>query len=522
MVTDIVGDRTLKSQWNETVQCAGKHIFLEYISNSDEITQYTYEEFDLLVRRTAQLLLAEGIRPGQLVALQLHNSPQYLMCWLALAQIGAVAVPMNEHYKCDEVCYVLEKCEIKAVIAEEISLKNFTEKACGAKLEKVFLVNGNSTDPNVVCIEDELNQYSGKEIPDIPVRSDSMAVILFTSGTTCRPKGAVYTHCNVVYGGLFHAAQIGMRAGDRFLSAMPCYHMDFQEMACMPVICMGGTLIMVEHYSAHRFWRQVCERKADFTDTMSIMNRTMLMQPVQPWEKEHHLKQIYFSMGLSDCEKEQFEQRFNVNLLNSYGMTETVSAVTCSPVFGDKHWPSVGRAALSYEIKIVDSQGCEVPAGEKGEICVRGIRGRTLVAGYYREPEATAKLFPEEGWLHSGDLGWLDEDGWLFFEGRMNDMIKRAGENVSASEVEYTLTSHPQIADAAVIGVPDPIRDQAVAAFVLPMNGEMVSAEEVIDYCAERLAKFKVPTVVRFVDAFERTSTGKIKKELLRRNFVHG
>ncbi len=272
---------------------------------------------------------------------------------------------------------------------------------------------------------------------------------------------------------------------------------------------------MSEHYSARRFWRQVYEHKADFTDTMSLMNRTLLMQPVQPWEKEHSLKQIYFSMGLSDQEKEAFEKRFNVRLLNSYGMTETVSAVTCVPPWGDQHWPSVGRPALSYEIKIVDEQGNALPPGTEGEICVHGVPGRSLVQGYYQDEEATKRLLDEEGWLHSGDWGYLDEEGWLFFLGRCGQIIKRSGENISCTEVECVLTSHRLISDAAVIGVPDSIRGQAVKAFIQPKEGETLSKEDVIGYCEQHLAKFKVPTQIVFVTEFPRTATGKIKKNLL-------
>lgn len=283
----------------------------------------------------------------------------------------------------------------------------------------------------------------------------------------------------------------------------------------MPVICMGGTLIMVEHYSARRFWRQVCEHKAHFTDTMSIMNRTMLLQPVQPWEKDHCIKQIYFSMGLSQDELEAFESRFNVRLLNSYGMTETVSAVTCSPLCGDRHWPSVGRPALSYDIKIIHPDGTECAPGEEGEICIHGIPGRTIISGYYKNEKDTLRLIDSEGWIHSGDAGYLDEDGWLFFLGRYGDMIKRSGENISALEVECVLTSNENIADAAVIGVPDPIRDFAVKAFVLLREGATMTEQEVIDYCNRRLSSFKVPTIIEFVTEFPRTATGKIKKQKL-------
>ena len=261
--------------------------------------------------------------------------------------------------------------------------------------------------------------------------------------------------------------------------------------------------------------RSAAEERWDF-DTMSIMNRTLMLQPVQPWEQDHCLKQVYFSMGLSTEEKDEFERRFHVQLLNSYGMTETISAVTCSPISGDKNWPSVGRAALSYDIKIIDCDGKEVAPGKTGEICVHGIPGRSLTPGYYNDPGATECLLDKDGWLHSGDRGYIDEAGWLFFIDRWGNMIKRSGENISSLEVECVLTSHPKIADAAVIGIPDPIRNQAVKAFIQFADGESLTIAELEQYCSDRLSKFKVPTFWQFVDDFPRTATGKIKKKELK------
>ncbi|QAT50765.1 crotonobetaine/carnitine-CoA ligase [Caproiciproducens sp. NJN-50] len=515
-MTNIVGNRTLRSQWDETVRFYKDRTFLEFVSVEDEVTSYSYSDFDRMVKQTANLFLELGIKQNELVATHLHNTPQYLICWLALAQIGAVTVPMNEHYKLDESAYVLQKCGIHRLIAEPRSIDLFAEEQSALGLDTIILTAGGGERPGLVCLEKEMPRQPAALKENRTVSPDDTAVILFTSGTTRHPKGAVYTHSNVVYGGLLHVAQMGMSEGDRFLSSMPCYHMDFQEMAAMPVICTGSTLIMVEHYSARRFWSQVCRYKANFTDTMSIMNRTMMMQPVQPWEKDHCLKQIYFSMGLCDIEKERFESRFHVRLLNSYGMTETVSGVTCVPLTGDQHWPSVGRPALSYEIKIIDCDGNEVPPNTPGEICVHGVPGKTIIPGYYQDPKASAKLIDRDNWLHSGDMGYLDEGGWLFFMDRMSDMIKRSGENISSEEVEYVLTSHEKIADAAVIGVPDPIRDQAVKAYVQLAENQSMTESEVVEYCSQHLSKFKVPTVVEFVGEFPRTATGKIKKQLLR------
>ncbi len=517
-MTDMVGSTTLRSQWDETVRFYGDRNFVEYVSVEDVVTTYTYREFDHKVKQAANYFLELGVQKGQLVALHLHNTPEYLICWLALAQIGAVSVPLNEHYRQPECVYVLNKCDIRILVAEPRNLALYTGIRNELALEHLILAFGETSEPNVLSLSEGMARQPAELKETRPLTNDEMAVILFTSGTTRHPKGAIYTHCNVVYGGLVHIAQMGMSEGDRFLSSMPCYHMDFQEMAVMPCICSGSTLIMVEHYSARRFWSQVCRYKANFTDTMSMMNRTMMLQPVQPWEKDHCLKQIYFSMGMSTEEKECFEERFNVKLLNSYGMTETVSGVTCAPLFGDKNWPSVGRAALSYEIKIIDETGSEVPPGVLGEICVHGVPGRSLVPGYYRDEEASANLLDSDNWLHSGDRGYLDENGWLFFIDRNVNMIKCSGENVSSSEVECVLTSHPLIADAAVVGVSDPLRQNVVKAFVLLKEGASMTEQEAIEYCVPRLAKFKVPVYVEFVTDFPRTATGKIQKQKLLQN----
>lgn len=518
MIADMVGSTTLKSQWDETVTFYGNNLFLKYISVEDKISDFTYKEFDLMVKQAANFFLDLGIEKGEFVALHLHNKPEYMVCWLALAQIGAVSVPINEHYQFHESRYIIEKCEIRFLITEPCRIGLYLEHFDELHLKNLILTNDTYNDSRIYNLTEELSKQPSYLKQDISVSTEDDAVILFTSGTTHHPKGAIYTHCNVIYGGLFHAAQIGMQTGDRFLTAMPCYHMDFQEMAAAPVICSGSTLIMIEHYSARRFWRQIYENKAHFTDTMSIMNRTLLLQPVQPWEKDHCLKQIYFSMGLSEEEKEAFETRFNVRLLNSYGMTETVSAVTCVPLYGTQNWPSVGRPALSYDIKIIDEHGNTLPANTEGEICVHGVPGRSLIKGYYKDEVSTKRLFPHGNWLHSGDWGYLDENGWLFFLGRCGHMIKRSGENISCSEVECVLTSHPSIMDAAVVGIPDPIRDQAVKAFIQLKKDISLTSDEVIDYCKQHLAQFKVPTIIEFVTDFPRTATGKIKKNALLKN----
>ena len=379
-MVDAVGSKTLQSEWNDIACYYSDCIFLEYIdiTNNDTVTKYTYKEFDFIVKQVANHFLAIGIDKGELVGLHFFNSPYYLACFIALGQIGAISVPLNEHFTIHEIKYLIEKCNLQHLVVHDRLSDIYFEPDNVLYLQSLTIAENTKERASelfdIYFLDDEIKKHDVKIAKSNTIKTSDEAVILFTSGTTSHPKGAVYTHYNVVFGGMFHAAQMGMEHGDRFLTTMPCYHMDFQQMALMPCIHTGSTLIMVERFSARRFWKQVYDFKADFTETMSMMNRTMLMQPVQDWEKDHCVRQMYFSMGLSDKEKEEFEERFNIELLNSYGMTETVTGVTCCPIYGNKNWPSVGRVAPGYQIKIVDQHGLEVPHGEIGEIYVSANR----------------------------------------------------------------------------------------------------------------------------------------------------
>jgi crotonobetaine/carnitine-CoA ligase len=220
-------------------------------------------------------------------------------------------------------------------------------------------------------------------------------------------------------------------------------------------------------------------------------------------------------MPLSDGEKADFERRFRLRLMNSYGSTESIGWAVTDPPQGQRRWPSVGRAGLGYEVGIFDADGVEVPPGQIGEFRIKGVRGRSLMLGYHDDPEATAAALGPDGWLRTHDEGYCDADGWFYFVDRAVNVIKRAGENVSATEVECVLTSHPLIAEAAVVGVPDPVRDKAVKAYVRLQPGAQLAAPDIVAYCRGLLAPYKVPEFVDFVEDFPRTASLKIEKRLL-------
>lgn len=516
-MADIVGNKTLRDMWDELVRIAGDKTALIFHDCNASISEFTYAQFNEEINKTANLFLELGIKKDEKVAIQLYNCPEFLMCWFGLAKIGAVMVPLNTKYTQEECRYIIEKCGvINAVIEEEfLPIYDISKPNHEVGIKNILLARSDKQIPGTMNFGDNKGKQPGELTEYRPLSSDDAAEILFTSGTTSKPKGAVLSHCNLLYAGIFTAWQVGLRHEDRYLSTMPAFHVDFQLNALMPVLIAGATMIAVEKYSARMFWKQVCDYQATITEAIPMMARTMMLQPQQEWEKNHWVREMFFYLPFPNQEKKAFEERFHLRLLTSYGSTESLVGVIGDPLYGERNWPSIGKPALSYEARIVDEDGNELPPNNIGEICIKGVPGRTIMKEYYNDPQATARTLKPGGWLHTGDKGYVDESGWFYFVDRKVNMIKRSGENISTTEIENILMCHPKIAEAAVIGVPDPIRDQAVKAFIILKDGEALSTEEILEYCRGRMAEFKVPSFIEIRTCFPRTCTCKVQKKLL-------
>ncbi|WP_019244329.1 MULTISPECIES: crotonobetaine/carnitine-CoA ligase [Bacillus] len=514
-MADIVGNKTLRDMWDDLARIHTEKTFLIFQDRHGNKCEFTYPQFNKEINKTANLFLNLGIKKDEKVAIQLHNCPEFLMCWFGLAKIGAVMVPINIHYTQEECEYILKKCDVKTVITEENFLCFYDKNKSNIDLKNILLARSEKH----ICDTINFNEKQGSQPDELKeyrtLCSDDIAEILFTSGTTSRPKGVVLTHCNMLFAGIFVNWQASFKKDDRILTMMPAFHVDFQLCGLMPTISIGGTIIVLEKYSARKYWKQVCDFKATIIQTSAMIVRTLMLQPKQEWEKNHCVRDALYYLPITNEEKKSFEERFNVSILNSYGLTETLVGVITDPPNEERKWPSIGKAGLSYEAKIIDEDGNELPPNEIGEIYIKGVPGRTLMKEYYNCPENTAKTLSSDGWMHTGDKGYVDEDGWFYFVDRKVNMIKRAGENISTTEIENILTCHPKIAEAAVIGVPDPIRDQAVKAFIKFKDGESLTTEEILDYCRERMATFKVPSIIEIRTSFPRTCTYKIQKKLL-------
>ena len=537
-MADIVGNETLRDLWQSVVERKGRRHFLTFQNRVGDVFEYTYAAFDEDVNRIANVFLDLGIEKGDHVALHLHSSPEFLMCLFGLAKIGAVAVPINEQYLADEAEYILENSDAICVVVEPLFYETYQELlARGHYFPKGVVVARAGTESPKSNIDfssiytllgtvEEGQQgiydfwmmrceQSAILRDSCELASDDPVQIIYTSGTTSRPKGVVLTHANMVFSGLYGDWEVSLRGSDRVLTSMPACHSNFQLAALMPVITAGASLIIVEKYSATRFMKQIRHYKATVIQCVAMMLRTLLLQPVDPEEKNHCVREVLYFIPITDAEKEEFEQRFNMRIMNTYGSTESIGWAITDPPVGARNWPSVGRAGLGYKARICDMEDNELPPGEVGEIQIKGERGRSVMLEYYNNPEATENTFSADGWLKTGDQGYQDDNGWFYFVDRKVNMVKRSGENISTTELEEILEQHPAIAEAAVIGVPDPIRDQAIKAFVRFAPGESMTLAEVEQYCKDHMASFKVPTFYEVVEDFPRTCSMKIEKKLL-------
>lgn len=537
-MADIVGNETLRDLWQSVVERKGRRHFLTFQNRVGDVFEYTYAAFDEDVNRIANVFLDLGIEKGDHVALHLHSSPEFLMCLFGLAKIGAVAVPINEQYLADEAEYILENSDAICVVVEPLFYETYQELlARGHYFPKGVVVARAGTEspksnidfssiytPLGTVEEGQQGIYdfwmmrceqSAILRDSCELASDDPVQIIYTSGTTSRPKGVVLTHANMVFSGLYGDWEVSLRGSDRVLTSMPACHSNFQLAALMPVITAGASLIIVEKYSATRFMKQIRHYKATVIQCVAMMLRTLLLQPVDPEEKNHCVREVLYFTPITDAEKEEFEQRFNMRIMNTYGSTESIGWAITDPPVGARNWPSVGRAGLGYKARICDMEDNELPPGEVGEIQIKGERGRSVMLEYYNNPEATENTFSVDGWLKTGDQGYQDDNGWFYFVDRKVNMVKRSGENISTTELEEILEQHPAIAEAAVIGVPDPIRDQAIKAFVRFAPGESMTLAEVEQYCKDHMASFKVPTFYEVVEDFPRTCSMKIEKKLL-------
>ncbi|EAN4434232.1 crotonobetaine/carnitine-CoA ligase [Salmonella enterica] len=516
---DIVGGQHLRQMWDDLGGIYEDKTALIFESCAGEVQHFSYAALNREINRTANLFYSLGVRKGDNVALHLDNCPEFIFCWFGLAKIGAIVVPVNARLLREESAWILQNSRTSLLVtsAPFYPMYRQTQQEGHTPLKHICLIG-----PTLPIDEGVSHFHTLKaQQPDVllytPMLSpEDTAEILFTSGTTSRPKGVVITHYNLRFAGYYSAWQCALREDDVYLTIMPAFHIDCQCTAAMAAFSAGATFVLIEKYSARAFWGQVRKYCATITECIPMMIRTLMTQPPAADDRHHCLREVMFYLNLSVQEKEAFIERFGVRLLTSYGMTETIVGIIGDRPGDKRRWPSIGRPGFCYEAEIRDEQNRALPPGDIGEICIKGIPGKTLFKAYFERPDATAKALEPNGWLHTGDSGYRDEEGFFYFVDRRCNMIKRGGENVSCVELENIIAGHPKIQDIVVIGIKDDIRDEAIKAFVVLNEGETLTEEDFFTFCEENMAKFKVPSYLEIRDDLPCNCSGKIIKKNLK------
>lgn len=513
---DIVGNMTLRDLLLEKVELNRNKTFLLFEDQVQRKFELTYGDFAEQVNRLSNVFIQLGVSKGKHVTLHLPNSLEFMTSWFALANIGAIMVPTNTLSTSDEMEYILNHSESVLLITEEEYLDKFVNNRQNLPyLNEILLARYEKKDRATQDLK-LLMANASNNTPTIPLDSEDVAAMLYTSGTTSKPKGVQITHANYIFTGELMSKSIRLTPDDRQFIVLPLFHGNAQYYSTMSALVVGASIAITEKFSASRYFKQAISFGATVGSLFAAPIRMILAKEFDPADRQNSLRTIWFAQSVSEEQLKSFEENYNVELLQMYGMTETVGVPLMNPIDGIRKNLSIGKPTIGYEVKIVDEEGNEVENGQPGQIAVKGVPGRSLMKGYFKNPEATTETL-KDGWLYTGDNARLGEDGYFYFVDRIKDMIKRAGENVAANEVENVLADHPEVYEAAVIGIPDDMRDEAIKAYINLRENSTLSEEELIIYCRERLAKFKVPDFIEFTDEFPRTSVGKIQKHILRK-----
>ena len=507
----VTGRRSVRSLLEHRNESTPESIFLEWQDQA-----ITYRTLNERVNRLANGLLDLGVRKGDRVMIHLPNCPEFIYSFFALLKIGALAVLSNINNVLEELSYTLSHSTSSFVITESEYyelLKKAQEQI--PTLKGIVLTDAEEDFSNAIPMRRIMAQYPPVLKP-IELSAEDDACILYTSGTSGRPKGVLYTHGNLVFAGGVNSKEFRLAPNDRYLCVIPLFHQNGLNHQLLPAVTTGASMVLFRKFSASKFGDQLREYNITVISVPAPLLRFILNTPEKPSDSQNSLRML--CSGANMLTKQEFERatrRFQVTITNWYGSTESVTCALRMPLDGKRKDGSIGLPILGYEFCIFDENDREVPEGQIGEIVARGLQ-YAIMKGFYKDPEATDATL-KNGWLHTGDLGYMDGDGYFYFVDRKKDMIKVGAENVAAPEVEMVLNQHPKVKESAVIGVSDNLGNEAIKAFIVLRAGEDATESELREYCAQKMSKFKVPKYFEFRTDFPKTAVGKIEKKTLRK-----
>ncbi len=474
----------------------------DMVAISHHSRKITYGEMEAKVQHFAGHFKSLGVNKGSKVALLSLNCPEFIFSYLGICRAGGVVVPINLMFTPGEIGYVLHDCGAEIIVVHPI----IAEKFAGQSLSELGV-------KNIVILDEETVELigAGPAVTGEDGDAESLAAILYTSGTTGKPKGAMLTHKNLISNVVQLRKSTIVTRYDNFLCVLPMFHSFAWTVCVLLPLYSGGTCVILETFHPSETMETIVNERITFVLAVPSMYGLLLKKA-----KAGQFSKVYVAItGGAALPKEifyGFTKKFPVNFVEGYGLTEASPVVAVNPVAGIKKPGSIGMALPDVQVIIADESGKEVPQGVVGEILVKGDN---VMQGYFHDAEASAAAIVN-GWLRTGDLAYMDEDNYIFIVDRKTDLIIVSGFNVYPSEIEELLYSLPKVEEAAVIGVADPTRGEVPKAFLVVKEGQEMDKKEVLDFLKPNLAQYKLPREVEFAESLPKNVTGKVLKKVLR------
>ena len=505
----------------QAIVCGGKH--------------WTYQEFYNRINRLSHCLKGFGMKKDDKVAILHPNCHTFLEAYYAIPQIGAISVPINHRLSPREIAFILQDSESKILIVDSMfknQIDPIRKEIRG--IEKILWTGGAKekvTDDSIdLNYEEVLQKADLSPLPEPPINGEDIAQIYYTSGTTGRPKGVMLSHKNVTTHALGTIAEIHLTDCDVWIHVAPLFHLA-DAWATWAVTWVGGTHVLVKEFDAKVVLETIQREKVTLTNLIPTMLNLMVNHP-DVGKFDYSSLRVLLSGGAPIAPEvvRKIVETFKCDYIQTYGMTETSPYLTLSILKEHlrklsnedqlRFKSKTGREFIGVELKVVNEQGKEVKKDEKevGEIIVKGD---IVTKGYWKLPEETKKSI-KDGWLYTGDMAVIDEEGYVTIVDRKKDMILTGGENVYSTEVENVLYMHPAILECAVVGIPDPKWGEAVKGIAVLKPGQKATEQEIIQFCKEKMTHYKVPKSIDFIKALPRTGSGKIHKKGLRDKYWEG
>ncbi len=501
-------DRVLTRIIEDKARKAPNHVVFQF--RDDPIT---FGELNDEINKAANGFLALGVKPGDKVAIMLPNCADFLYAWFGLNKIGAVEVPINVSLKGDGLAYQIVQSDSVALVADTEyldRLEGVVEQL--TTVQHVVFRSADGLFPDWFGMEtlgvSELMAHPATT-PDIKVNFSDLATIIYTSGTTGVSKGVMLSHY-YWYDIWSNAVQYARYTEDDVLySGLPFFHGNAQGITIGPVILTEARAVLVERFSASQLWDDC--RKWECTEANYIggIIPILLKQPPREDDADNPLR-IMVGAAAPQDEWNEFQRRFNTKIMEVYGMTECYCCLA-SPYEAPRAG-SCGKAITGWDVRIVDDDNNEVSPGKLGEFTSRPQDKHVGTTGYYNMPDASAELIQDDGWMHTGDLGRMDEDGYFFFVDRKKQAIRRRGENISSFEVEAVISSNPAVLESCVVGVPSDVGEEEVKAVVVLKPNEVITEEELVRWCEPRMAYFAIPRYIAIREDLPKTPSERVEK----------